>query len=127
MLGSTRRRAGKLALATCVLALMASPAYAHFCSKSGWSDQALAHAAKSGPWLTAADYQGFLTGAVESGEICQAGADDLLAQIASRPADTLFMGPGLLAGGAEFRGKGAPEQFSYLNFESAFGLCPAPA
>ena len=124
MLGSTRRRAGvKLAMATTALALAAAPAYGHFCSKSGWSDAALANAAKSKSWMTAAEWQGFIAGAVTAGEICQPGADNLLAQIASRPANTLFMGPGLLAGGAEFRGKGAPEQFQYLDFESAFSLC----
>ena len=124
MLGNTRRRAGRLAIATTVLALAASPAYAHFCSKSGWSDAALQNAAKAGSWLTADEWLGFLAGAVESGEICQAGADNLAAQIAAYGDDTLFMGPGLLAGGAAQKGK-APEQFNYLDFESAFGACQA--
>jgi hypothetical protein len=108
------------------LALAAAPAYAHFCSKSGWSENALQHAAKSGSWLTAAEWNEFIDFAVTEGEICQAGADNLKGQIASRPANTLFMGPGLLAGGTLKNGKGnTPDHFDYLDFEAAFGLCAA--
>jgi len=43
------------------------------------------------------------------------------------PANTLFMGPALLAGGTLKNGKGnTPSQFDYLDFEAAFGLCSAP-
>lgn len=87
---------------------------------------ALAHAAKSGPWLTADEWLGVVEFAVAEGEICQAGADNLAGQITSLPEDTLFMGPGLLAGGTLKNGKdNTPEQFSYLDFATAFGLCTA--
>ena len=126
MLGRNRRRAGIAAVVASLV--LAAPAAAHFCSKSGWSDAALAHAPKSQSWLTAEEWLQFIEFAVVEEEICREGADALIAQIESRPADTLFMGPGLLAGGAEFRargGKGAPEQFQYLDFESAFAACAA--
>jgi hypothetical protein len=127
MTGRTHRRLGVLAAAiVAALTLAAAPALAHFCSKSGWSEAALAHAAKSNAWLTAAEWNEFIDFAAETGEICPAGADNLRAQVASRPADTLFMGPGLLAGGAEFKAspnaKG-PSHFDYLDFESAFAAC----
>ena len=118
---------GRLAVTAAVVvafAFTAAPAFAHFCSKSGWSDAALANAPKSQAWLTAAEWNSFIDSAVGEGEICPAGAADLKGQIASRPANTLFMGPGLLAGGTLKNGKGnTPSQFEYLDFESAFGLC----
>ena len=128
-----RKRSGRLAAAlaaaVAVFALAASPALAHFCSKSGWSESALAHAGGSNAWLTKSDYFSFLDEAVAAGEICPAGAVNLRAQLDSRPANTLFMGPGLLAGGTLKNGKGnTPEQFQYLDFDAAFALCgPPPA
>ena len=113
-----------LATAMAVFAIAATPAFAHFCSKTGWSDAALAHAAKSGSWLTAAEWNSFVDEAVGAGEICPAGADNLKAQIAAYPSNTLFMGPGLLAGGTLKNGKdNTPAQFNYLNFDAAFSLC----
>jgi hypothetical protein len=124
MMRRTRRLGAVLAAAVAALAIAATPAFAHFCSKSGWSDAALAHAAKSGPWMTAADWNGFIDEAVGAGEICPAGAADLKAQIAAYPSNTLFMGPGLLAGGTLKNGKdNTPSQFNHLDFEAAFGLC----
>jgi hypothetical protein len=123
-----RKRSGRLAAAliaaVAVFALAASPALAHFCSKSGWSESALAHAAGSNAWLTADEWLGFLQQMEAASEICPAGADNLRAQIGSRPADTLFMGPGLLAGGTLHNGKGnTPEQFDHLDFEVAGAAC----
>ena len=124
----TRRVAVLGAAMIAALALAAAPAYAHFCSKTGWSDKALEHAAKSGSWLTASEWLEFIVFAVDEGEICQVGADNLAAQVTSRPANTLFLGPGLLAGGTLKNGKGnTPEHFDYLDFETAFGLCGPPA
>jgi hypothetical protein len=124
MRSRTRRLGAVLAAAVASLAIAASPAFAHFCSKTGWSDAALAHAAKSGSWLTAVEWNGFIDDAVGAGEICPAGAVNLKAQIASYPSNTLFMGPGLLAGGTLKNGKdNTPSQFNYLDFETAFGLC----
>ena len=126
MRSRTRRLGAVLAAAVATLAIAASPAFAHFCSKSGWSDAALAHAAKSGPWMTAADWNGFIDEEVAAGGICAAGAANLKAQIAAYPNNTLFMGPGLLAGGTLKNDKGnTPSQFNHLHFDDAFGLCGA--
>ena len=122
----SRRAAVLVAAMIAALALAAAPAYAHFCSKTGWSEKALQHAAGSNAWLTAAEWHEFIDFAEAEGEICPAGAADLAAQVDSRPANTLFKGPGLLAGGTLKNGKGnTPEHFDYLDFERAFGLCAA--
>lgn len=77
--------------------------------------------------MTKSEWLGFIEEAVAAGEICPAGAANLRAQLDSRPANTLFMGPGLLAGGTLKNGKGnTPEHFQYMDFESAFALCAAP-
>ena len=124
MKGTTRRLGAVLAAAAAVLTLAASPAFAHFCSKSGWSDSAFAHAANSKAWATPAEMKQFIAEAEAVGEICAAGADNLVAQIDSRPENTLFMGPGLLAGGTLKNGKdNTPEQFDHLHFDEAFELC----
>ena len=103
---------------------LSAPAFAHFCFKTGWSDAALAHAAGSQAWLTAAEWNEFIDFAVGEGEICASGADVLRNQIAANPADTLYMGPGLLAGGTLKNGKGnTPSHFGYLDFGAAFGAC----
>jgi hypothetical protein len=120
----TRRFGAVFAAAVAAFALAATPAFAHFCSKSGWSDAALQHAAKSQAWMTAAEWGEFIDFAEAEGEICPAGAENLRSQVASRSEDTLFMGPGLLAGGTLKNGKGnTPGHFDYLDFESAFGAC----
>ena len=124
MMRRTRRFGAVFVAAVAAFALAATPAFAHFCSKSGWSPAALEHAAKSTAWMTAAEWGEFIDFAESSGEICPAGADDLREQVESRSDDTLFMGPGLLAGGTLKNGKGnTPEHFAYLDFESAFGAC----
>jgi len=121
---SHRRLGVVLAAAIAALTLAAAPAYAHFCMKTGWSDAAVQHAATSPVWMTQAEWLAFIDWAVESDEICPAGADVLRAQITSAGEDTLFMGPGLLAGGTLKNGKGnTPGQFDYLDFESAFAAC----
>ena len=67
MQGRTRRLGAVTAAAAAAFALAATPAFAHFCSKSGWNDSALAHAAKSEAWLTADEWKGFIAEA-EAGE-----------------------------------------------------------
>ena len=120
----TRRLGAVLAAAVAAFAIAATPAFAHFCSKTGWSNAALEHAAGSQSWLTAAEWNSFVDGAVAEGEICPAGAANLKGQIAAYPSDTLFMGPGLLAGGTLKNGKGnTPSHFNYLDFETAFAHC----
>jgi hypothetical protein len=124
MVKRSRRFGAVLAAAVAVFALAAGPAFAHFCSKSGWSDAALQHAAGSQAWMTADEWLEFIAFAEEEGEICTAGADNLRTQVASRSADTLFLGPGLLAGGTLKNGKGkTPDHFDYLDFEAAFSAC----
>ena len=124
MVRRTRRFGAVFAAAVAAFALAATPAFAHFCSKSGWSEAALEHAAGSQAWMTAAEWNEFIDFAEESGEVCPAGADNLRDQVAAQPEDTLFMGPGLLAGGTLKNGKGnTPSQFNYLDFEAAFGAC----
>jgi hypothetical protein len=121
---SHRRLGVGLAAVVAALTLAAAPAYAHFCMKTGWSDAAVQHAAGSQAWLTQAEWLGFIEFAVAEGEICEAGADVLRGQIAAAGEGTLFMGPGLLAGGTLKNGKGnTPDHFDYLDFESAFGAC----
>ena len=127
MKGTTRRLGAVLAAAVAVLALAASPAFAHFCSKSGWSDSAFAHAANSNAWASPAEMKGFLAeweASPDPEKPCAAAFDNLEAQIDSRPANTLFMGPGLLAGGTLHNGKGnTPAHFDHLDFEEAFSAC----
>jgi hypothetical protein len=120
------KRTVMLAVAIVAALALSAPAFAHFCSKTGWSDAALAHAAGSQAWLTEGEWLEFVDFAVSEGEICPAGADVLRAQLAANPDDTLYMGPGLLAGGTLKNGKGnTPDHFRYLDFESAFGACAA--
>jgi hypothetical protein len=126
---STRRLGAVLAAAVAVLAIAASPAFAHFCSKSGWSDSAFAHAAKSKAWATPDEMKGFLAeweASPDPEKPCAAAFDDLEDQIDSRPEYTLFMGPGLLAGGTLHNDKdNTPEHVDHLDFEAAFALCGA--
>jgi hypothetical protein len=111
-------------VAIVALMLAASPAYAHFCMKTGWSDAAVQHAAESQAWLTKSDWLAFIEEAVEAGVGCEAGAEILRAQIAAAPENTLFLGPGLLGGGTLKNGKGnTPEHFGYLDFEAADAAC----
>jgi hypothetical protein len=118
------KKVAAVAASTVAALALSAPAFAHFCFKTGWSDAALAHAAGSQAWLTAAEWNEFIDFAVGEGEICTAGADVLRDQIAANPADTLYMGPGLLAGGTLKNGKGnTPSQFGYLDFGAAFGAC----
>jgi hypothetical protein len=121
------RGRGRLAaaLAAGVAALtLAAPAYAHFCFKTGWSPAAAAAAAGSNAWLTGAEWTAFIEEAVEAEEICQDGADVLLAAIAENGPNTLYMGPGLLAGGTLKNGKGTtPAHVGYMPFEEAFAAC----
>ena len=126
MKGTTRRLGAVLAAAVAVLALAASPAFAHFCSKSGWSDSAFAQAANSQAWMTAADWMQIIDEIGASGEedLCAAAFDNLRAQVASQDENTLFMGPGLLAGGTLHNGKGnTPAHFDHLDFDEAVSAC----
>ncbi len=118
------KKAATLAVSIVAALALSAPAFAHFCFKTGWSDAAAAHAAGSQAWMTETEWLEFVDFAVAEGEICPAGADVLRSQLASNPDNTLYMGPGLLAGGTLKNGKGnTPAHFGYLDFESAFAAC----
>ena len=120
------KKVAALAASMVVALALSAPAFAHFYFKTGWSDAAATHAAGSQAWMTAAEWNEFIDFAVGEGEICSAGADVLRGQIAANPANTLYMGPGLLAGGTLKNGKGnTPAHVGYLDFEAAFGACAA--
>lgn len=111
MKARTRRLAAVLAAAVAALTL-AAPSWAHFCFKTGWNENAAASAAGSQAWLTAAEWLEF----AKSPEVglCPAGVEIATAYFEAQPATTLFMGPGLLAGGTLKNGKSTPEHFGYL-------------
>ena len=73
MMVRSRRLAAVGAAAVAAFALAASPALAHFCSKSGWSDSALAHGGEVAVVADRGRVEGFVAGAAAEGEICAAG------------------------------------------------------
>ena len=102
-----------VAALTAALAL-ASPAWAHFCFKTGWNELAAASAGKSQAWLTANEYVAWVN-SPEASFICPAGKVVATAYFQGQPPTTLFMGPGLLAGGTLKNGKGnTPPHVGYL-------------
>lgn len=99
---------------TAALAL-ASPAWAHFCFKTGWSESAAVNAGKSKAWLTADEYIAWVNSPEASSFICPAGQAVATQYFQSQPSTTLYMGPGLLAGGTLKNGKGnTPGDIGYL-------------
>jgi hypothetical protein len=117
------RRLGAVSAAAAAALVLAAPSYAHFCFRA-FTGEAATHAGGSSAWMSEAEWLTFLGQLEEAGEICSEGADLLEAQIVSKPEGTLFMGPGLLAGGTLKNGKGnGPENVGYLDFEPAFAAC----
>jgi hypothetical protein len=109
-------------VAAAVLGLaIAAPASAHFCFKTGWNDASAAGAAGSKAWMTKAEWLAFID--AHEDEICPAGAAILRGAVNAAPEGTLFMGPGLLAGGNLKHGKESPGQFAYLPIFEAFAAC----
>jgi hypothetical protein len=119
------RRGSTVLAATLALMMLAGPAFAHYCYKTDWNPQAAAKAAGSQAWLTAADWHWIIdTYIAPDPDACDEGLDDLHAQIDELPDTTLFMGPGLLAGGTLHNDKGkTPKHFGYIDFEQAIALC----
>ena len=125
-------RAVTLAMAS---VLIASPAFAHQCFKTGWNETAMAGASASkNAWFTADDYRAFLNAMIpveaRVGECGDAYAA-VLAELAATPENTLFMGPGALAGIDHHAGgrEGArrPAQMSYLTtLHGVFINCAPP-
>ena len=95
------RRALTLTGATAgAVALFTGTASAHYCYRT--DVPAGSKAAKSEAWATKAETAAAFAGFLPPGPC----ADRIVAHINALPANTLFMGPGLLAGGAVHQGKG---------------------
>lgn len=111
-------------MAVALSAMSAGPAMAHFCHKSGWTEAAQAGAAKSQAWMTADEWRGFIDFAVDQGWVCEAGGDAAHTYIDNLPTNTLFMGPGLLAGGTIMNGKGkTPSRIGHVPVWEFEELC----
>ena len=109
-----RRIVAGSAMAVAIVLLSGGPAFAHFCMKTDFNPTAAAHAGASEAWVTADEWREFLP-LVEPdcpgiGPVIEAILDE-----AEASGTTLFMGPGLLAGGTLKNGKGhTPEHFNYM-------------
>jgi hypothetical protein len=119
------RRALTVAVAAVAISMLAAgPALAHFCYKTGWNEAAQAGASGSRAWVTAAEWHGFIDEAVAEGWVCEAGGEAAHAYVAAVPDDTLFMGPGLTAGGTLKNGKGkTPPHFGFVPVWEFEELC----
>jgi hypothetical protein len=106
------------ALATGVLLASASPAFAHFCRRVDFNAMAASHAGGSNAWLTADEWREFLPFILE--DCGQETADAITAILDEADEHTLFMGPGLLAGGTIDTGR-TPRHFAYMH--EAFASC----
>lgn len=107
-----------------VVATNAAPAFAHFCSKVDFNPTAAAHAGASKAWLTADEYREFLP-LIESDCPGITGAIEPILREAERSGTTLFMGPGLLAGGTLKNGKSnTPKHFAYM-LDAFLAHCPS--
>ena len=111
----TKNRMRKLVagagLSAAVLLVAASPAFAHFCIRVDFNEMAASHAGGSKAWLTADEWREFLPFIAE--ECPQETVDAINAILDGADEHTLFMGPGLLAGGTIGKGK-TPPHFAYM-------------
>lgn len=118
----TRNRIRKLGagvgLSAAVLLAGASPAFAHFCMRIDFNEMAASHAGGSKAWLTADEWREFLP--YIAAECPQETVDAVTAILDAADEHTLFMGPGLLAGGTIGKGK-TPRHFAYML--EAFASC----
>ena len=118
-----RRMVAGAAVTAGAVVLGAGPAFAHFCYKTNFNETAVAHAAKSNAWVTAAEWREFLPFIEQD---CPGISADILPILAAEEArgTTLFMGPGLLAGGTLKNGKGnTPPHVGYM-IEAFIQNCP---
>lgn len=121
-------RAVPLAMA---MVMIASPAFAHQCYKTGWNEVA---AEKMGgkAWFTADMWLGMLAEVPgDAPDACLEAVDAAVAEITALPDDTLFMGPGALAGISRHAGgrddARGPSQMGYLKtIHGVFMNCPPP-
>lgn len=119
-----RRMVVGAAMTAAVVVTSAGPAFAHFCRKIDFNPTAAAQAGASKAWLTADEWREFLP-FIEAD--CP-GITPTITEIldaAEASGTTLFMGPGLLAGGTLFNGKDkTPEHFAYM-LDAFITYCPA--
>lgn len=102
----------------------AGPAFAHFCRKVDFNPTAAAHAGASKAWLTADEWREFLP-FIESQCPGITGAIEPILVEAEESGTTLFLGPGLLAGGTLKNGKGnTPAHFAYM-LDAFMTHCPS--
>ena len=118
-----RRMFAGAAMAGAVVITSAGPAFAHFCSKIDFNPTAAAHAGASEAWVTADEWREFLP-FVEQDCPGISSALNVILNEAEASGTTLFMGPGLLAGGTLKNGKGnTPEHFAYM-LDAFIQYCP---
>jgi hypothetical protein len=119
------RRALTVAVAAVAISMLAvGPAFAHYCYKTGWNEAAQAGAAGSRAWITAEEWHELITYVVAEGYVCEEAGVAAHAYVSGVPSDTLFMGPGLTAGGTLKNGKGkTPPHFAYLPVWEFEALC----
>lgn len=123
MKSTIRRGLSGLGIVAAVVMLSAGPAFAHFCRKTNFSEAAAAHAGASNAWLTADEWREFLPD-IEAGCPGITGAIEPILDEAEASGTTLFMGPGLLAGGTLNNGKdNTPAHFEYL-LDAFLEFCP---
>jgi hypothetical protein len=119
-----RRTVAGAAMTAAVVLTSAGPAFAHFCMKLDFNPTAAAHASASNAWITADEWREFLPFIEEECDGITAAIEPIL-DAAESSGTTLFMGPGLLAGGTLNNGKGkTPAHFAYL-LDAFIEHCPA--
>ena len=118
-----RRMVAGAAMATGAVVASAGPALAHFCSKTNFNPTAVEHAGGSNAWLTADEWREFLP-FIEADCPGITGAIGPILDEAEASGTTLFMGPGLLAGGTLKNGKGnTPDHVAYM-LDAFIQFCP---
>ncbi len=100
-----RRMGAGAAMSVVVVLASAGPAFAHFCLKTDFNPTAAAHAGASEAWLTADEWRELLPLIEPDCPGITAAIEPILTE-AEASGTTLFMGPGLLAGGTLKNGKG---------------------
>lgn len=119
-----RRMVAGGAITAAAVITSAGPAFAHFCMKTDFNPTAAAHAGASEAWLTAAEWREFLP-FIEVGCPGITGTIGPILTAAEASGTTLFMGPGLLAGGTLKNGKGnTPDHFAYM-LNAFIAHCPS--
>lgn len=120
-----RRMAVGAAMTGALVMTSAGPAFAHFCRKVDFNPTAAAHAGASEAWLTADEWRAFLPFIEEQCPGITGAIEPILVE-AEESGTTLFLGPGLLAGGTLKNGKGnTPSHFDYALLDAFMTNCPS--